>query len=56
MTKLTSAIEVALNGFLGALLGMGYRGSGWTEEELESFQELLKKGFVREIEAEDSVS
>ena len=40
--------------FPGALLGMGYRGMGWTEEDLERFRGLLEKGFDGQIE-EDNV-
>jgi len=53
--KITPVVEGAFNGFLSALLGMGYRGRGWTEEDLERFRGLLEKGFDGQIE-EDNVA
>ena len=50
--KITPTVEGFFNDFLSALLSMGYRGSGWTEEDLKKFQELLKRGFARRIKEE----
>jgi uncharacterized protein (DUF362 family) len=52
--KITPRVEGFFNNFLSALLSMGYRGSRWTEEDLKKFQELLKKGFARRIEEEET--
>jgi len=54
--KITPTVEGFFNEFLSALLSMGYRGSGWTEEDLKKFQELLKRGFARRIEEEEPPS
>ena len=51
--KITPMVEEFFNNFLSALLSMGYRGSGWTEENFKKFQELLKKGFARRTEEEE---
>jgi hypothetical protein len=53
MKKITPTVEGFFNEFLGALLSMGYRGSGWVEEDLKKFQVLLKRGFARRIEEEE---
>ena len=50
--RITPVVEGVFNDFLSALLSMGYRGRGWTEEDLERFRGLLKKGFKRQIEEE----
>ncbi len=52
--KITPTVEGFFNKFLSALLSLGYRGSGWTQEDLKKFQELLKRGLARQIEEEES--
>lgn len=54
--KITPSVEAFFNKSLSSLLSMGYRGRGWTEEDLKRFRGLLERGFIREIEEEDSVS
>jgi hypothetical protein len=52
--RITPAVEGAFNDFLSGLLGMGYRGKGWTEDDMESFRGLLEKGFDGQIEEDNA--
>ena len=52
--RITPAVEGAFNDFLSGLLSMGYRGKGWTEDDMESFRGLLEKGFDGQIEEDNA--